>query len=232
MKLLLLYAFMVGLTCMSYCGAADVAKASASAIDKTKKEEEFEIPCTEDLMREHGILRRVLLIYENIIHSIEHRRDFSKSALKQSTLVIQSFIQNYHEKLEEDYIFSRFEQHNKEVTLVKTLRKQHEKGRALTKRLLEIVDIKDNQTPTIQREVKTLLKSFIRMYRPHAAREDTILFPLVRSLMTEKEFDDMSEMFETTEHQKFGKEGFEGMVKNVASIEKALGILELDQFTA
>jgi hypothetical protein len=28
------------------------------------KKEEFEIPLTEDLMKEHGVLDRVLLIYE------------------------------------------------------------------------------------------------------------------------------------------------------------------------
>jgi hypothetical protein len=36
------------------------------------EKEEFAIPPTEDLMKEHGILSRVLLIYEEIIKRIDN----------------------------------------------------------------------------------------------------------------------------------------------------------------
>jgi hypothetical protein len=38
------------------------------------------------------------------------------------------------------------------------------------------------------------------MYRPHESREDTVLFPAIRSLMTAKEYDDLGEQFEDREH--------------------------------
>ena len=69
------------------------------------------------------------------------------------------------------------------------------------------------------------------MYRPHEAREDTVLFPQVRSLISEQEFKDLSEKFEDLEHELFGPEGFENMIKKVEDIEKNLGIYNLDQFT-
>ena len=70
------------------------------------------------------------------------------------------------------------------------------------------------------------------MFRPHQAREDTVLFPMIRSLISEKEFKDLSEKFEDREHELFGENGFEKMVKRITSIEKDLGIYHLDQFTA
>lgn len=194
-----------------------------------KSEKEFEIPPTEDLMREHGILNRVLLIYEEIIKRLENN-DFQIDALRKAVEIIKSFIEEYHEMLEENYIFPLFEKQNKEIRLVKTLRNQHTKGREVTARIQELIASSTIKDAAAQREIKSLLKKFITMYRPHEAREDTELFPKVRSLISEHEFKELGEKFEEIEHKLF-KGGFETMVKKVENIEKELGIYQLEQFT-
>ena len=70
------------------------------------------------------------------------------------------------------------------------------------------------------------------MCQPHESREDRILFPAIRSLMTAKEFDEMGDRFEDKERQLFGEHGFETIVAQVAEFEKTLGIFDLSQFTA
>ena len=198
--------------------------------DLPYQKEEFEIPPTEDLMREHGVLNRVLLIYDEIVKRIDHG-DFPIEELSQSVSIIKEFIENYHEKLEEEHIFPLFEKAKKEVKLVKTLRNQHNKGREITNRLQHISQLKNKKDPKITKETQSLLKKFIKMYRPHEAREDTVLFPQVRSLISENQFKELGERFEKMEHDLFGKEGFEGIVKKVEAIEKKLGIYQLEQFT-
>jgi hemerythrin-like domain-containing protein len=69
------------------------------------------------------------------------------------------------------------------------------------------------------------------MYNPHEAREDTVLFPAFRKLVSKHEYDSLGEEFENNEHKKFGEDGFEIMVNRVAEIEKSLGIYDLAQFT-
>ncbi|MBN8788426.1 MAG: hypothetical protein J0I84_15155 [Terrimonas sp.] len=69
------------------------------------------------------------------------------------------------------------------------------------------------------------------MYRPHEAREDTVLFPALRDIISKNEFDSLGEDFEKREHQLFGEGGFGQFVDKVAGIEKQLGIYELAQFT-
>jgi hemerythrin-like domain-containing protein len=69
------------------------------------------------------------------------------------------------------------------------------------------------------------------MYRPHAAREDTDLFPKLRGLVSANEYDAMGEDFEKKEHELFGEDGFEKMVDRVAQLEQAIGIHDLKQFT-
>ena len=75
------------------------------------------------------------------------------------------------------------------------------------------------------------LRAFIRMYNPHEAREDTVLFPGFRKIVSGHEYDSLGEDFEKKEHELFGEDGFEKMVDKVASIEKELGIYDLSQFT-
>jgi metallophosphoesterase superfamily enzyme len=75
------------------------------------------------------------------------------------------------------------------------------------------------------------MAAFIRMYEPHEAREDTVVFPALREVMPAKEFRDLAETFEDEEHRRFGPTGFQSVVDKVADIEKRLGIYELSQFT-
>jgi len=71
----------------------------------------------------------------------------------------------------------------------------------------------------------------VRMYAPHEAREDTVLFPALHDVVSKQEYGALGEDFEKKEHQLFGKEGFEGVVEHVGAIEKSLGIFDLRQFT-
>jgi hemerythrin-like domain-containing protein len=74
-------------------------------------------------------------------------------------------------------------------------------------------------------------QSFIRMYRPHESREDTVLFPALRTLLTPRQVEALGDKMEEDEHKVLGNEGFEKSVDKVASIEKALGIYDITQFT-
>jgi hemerythrin-like domain-containing protein len=88
--------------------------------------------------------------------------------------------------------------------------------------------LKQPQAATMLRD---LLRQFNRMYAPHEAREDTVLFPALRRLVSKEEYAALGEDFEKKEHELFGGEGFEKMVDRVAAIEKTLGIYDLAQFT-
>ena len=69
------------------------------------------------------------------------------------------------------------------------------------------------------------------MYRPHAAREDTVLFPALHRIVSPHEYDALGEEFEQQEHRLFGEDGFEKVVDEVARLERQLGIEDLAQFT-
>ena len=90
----------------------------------------------------------------------------------------------------------------------------------------ESVKSADNRTI-----LASCLGDFIRMYRPHAAREDTILFPRFHEMTAGKKYERLGDMFEKKENELFGKKGFERVVERVASMERKLGIHDLSSFT-
>ena len=198
-----------------------------------KSQQEFieDIPPTEDLMREHGILNRVLLSYEEIVKRLDNNKNFKIDNLKQGALIIRNFIEDYHEKLEEQYIFSRFQKAGKLVDLVNSLLDQHKAGRILTDQIIDLANEDKVSDSNNKQKLIQAIKSFIIMYRVHEYREDTELFPAFRSLITQKEFEELADLFEDTEHELFGKEGFQGILKQVEIIEKDLDIYDINKFT-
>lgn len=192
--------------------------------------EEKEVSPPEDLMQEHGLLNRILLIYDHCRTSLLNKQSFDLAVLTNSAGIVRSFVEDYHEKQEENYLFPRFQKANQLTDLVQILKQQHDAGRAITDQILQLSKTR-SFTDTENQKLIELLSNFNFMYRPHEAREDTILFPAFRKLVSQHEYDSLGEEFEDNEHKRFGEDGFETMVNKVAGIEKQLGIYELAQFT-
>jgi len=222
--------FLIGTSAVA--GSTIVVPFSALAVQKPQKkaapkkeEAEEDVSTNEDLMREHGVLNRVLLIYDEALRRIQANEKFDPAVLTKSAGIIKSFIEDYHEKLEEDHIFPRFEQAGKLIELTVNLRAQHAMGRRVTERI--VVTAKSGDTETL----RSLLTAFNRMYRPHEAREDTVLFPALHKVVSKHEYDAMGEQFEAIERKTFGGDGFDMAVDQVTELEKQFGIYDISQFT-
>ncbi|MEW6666348.1 MAG: hemerythrin domain-containing protein [Thermodesulfobacteriota bacterium] len=214
-------------------GACLMIPASSGILPVLGKQEskEPEISPVEDLMREHGILRRVLLIYEEVLRRLEGGRDTPPRVLADSAGIIRRFVENYHEKLEEEELFPRFEKAGKLADLVQVLRDQHQAGRRLTDVIRRSSTSAALAPEKARLDLAEALRRFILMYRPHAAREDTVLFPAFRSLVPSREYHELGEKFEEMEEKLFGEGAFEKTVEEVAALEKTLAIHELGAFT-
>jgi hemerythrin-like domain-containing protein len=193
-----------------------------------QEKEEGNVTPPEDLMREHGLLSRILLIYDTCRLRLTNNEDFDTSILNDSAGIIRSFVEDYHEKLEENFLFPAFMKANKLTDLVNVLKKQHDAGRKLTDPMLKLGK---SLSPEQKKDVIRNLDDFNKMYRPHKSREDTVLFPAIREIFSQKEFLDLGEKFEDREKELFGEKGFESMVSKVENLEKKLNIFDLNQFT-
>ena len=200
------------------------------ALGADKKDDE-EISPAEDLMREHGVLNRILLIYDEHLRLLDAKQAFDPAVLASSAGIIRHFVEEYHEKLEEDFLFPRFRKAHKLVDLIDTLLEQHQAGRRVTAQIEQLANAATLKDEGKRRQLGESLRAFVRMYRPHEAREDTVLFPAFRGIVSAHEYGALGDDFEKKEDELFGDEGFFKVVDQVATLEKKLGIHELSRFT-
>ena len=201
------------------------AKAAGHPSMSQESHEEAEVTPGEDLMQEHGVLERILLVYEEAARRVERSEAFDLAVITNAAGIVRRFVEDYHEKLEEEFVFPRLKAAHREDDLVATLLRQHQRGRQVTDDIVRKAGV--GATP----ELAQLLWSFARVYRPHAAREGTVLFPAFRDVVGRAGYRELGEEFEEKEHQLFGEHGFEQVVSQVADLERALGIHDLASFT-
>ena len=192
--------------------------------------DEDEVGPTEDLMREHGVLRRILLVYGEAARRLDASETLPVASLAKAATIVREFIEDYHERDEEEFLFPALEKAHQLAELVATLRAQHRAGRKLTAEILGYC------TPSIvgpkldRRALADTLRTFVRMYEPHAAFEDTIVFPAFRELVGPKQLRKLQDIFEAKE-KALPHGGFEKVVAEVARIEHAFAIDDLARFT-
>lgn len=217
---------MAGLT-LTGCASTRTARGEPSTAGGDDQAE-AEVTPGEDLMQEHGVIARIGLIYDESVRRIEAGASTDANVFAvvgDAARIVRRFVEDYHEKLEEQFVFPRLQKAQREVELVAILLRQHERGRELTDEILRTASAAAGP------ELAQRLRSFVRMYRPHAAREDTVLFPAFREVVGRKAYRELGEQFEAREHTLLGKSGFRDTVAQVAKIESALGIADLASFT-
>lgn len=220
----------------SSCGGNKASSEKASGQETSKKDDEKggEVTATEDLMREHGVLRRALLVYTATATKLRgNPASVPPDALQKTAKLFRAFGEDYHEKkLEEAFIFPAVKQAGGQAAgLPDILVVQHQRGREITDYILAVTQGAKlgatNAAPLAQ-----ALEGLVMMYRHHAAREDTLVFPAWKQTLTAKQLDEMNDKFEDIEHEQFGEDGYEDAVKQIGDIEGSMGLADLSQFTA
>lgn len=201
---------------------------------KPGEAEPMEVTATEDLMREHGILRRALLVYqESAVRLRQDAASVPPDALEKAANLFRVFGEDYHEKkLEEVYIFPTVKKSpGAASSYVDVLLEQHKRGREITDYLLSVTKADKIASNSVEPLAKAL-ESFVRMYEHHAAIEDTVIFPAWKAATGQAELDKLGGKFEEIEHEQFGGDGFDTALKRMEEIESSLGLSNLDMFTA
>ncbi len=200
---------------------------------KENGEKEPEVTATEDLMREHGVIRRALLVYFEVVPTLrQNAASVDAAALQQTAKLFRTFGEDYHERmLEEEHIFPLIRKQGSELRrYADMLTEQHNRGREITDYVLAVTNGGKISSAHAEPLAK-VFETFVLMYQNHAAREDTIVFPAWKKNFSDKQLDEISDQFEDIEHKVFGKDGFEEAEKKISGIEETLGFADLAQFT-
>jgi hemerythrin-like domain-containing protein len=216
-------------------GAAALAvggvRTKAALAAPSSRQEVSSPPPDVDLMAEHGVLKRVLLIYQEAVRRMGNGQPPPIAAIHSGAEIIHDFIESFHEALEEGYVFPRLRSAGVLVGTVDTLLLQHGRGRELTQLILQDATAARLSSTAVRERVTSAMSVFVRMYQPHEAREDTVVFPAYRNLVGPQELDELASTFADLQTRQFGMGAFGTVVDRVAGIERSLGIYDLNQFT-
>lgn len=214
--------------------AAAVGGIGINSVAQEKKgNAEPEVTATEDLMREHGVIRRALLVYSQLAEKIRKSPgSVDAAALHKAAQLFRTFGENYHERmLEEQHIFPIVKKMKGEAAhYPDVLIAQHQRGREITDYTLAVTN---GSKISVQHgePLARALDGLVLMYENHAAREDTIVFPAWKTNFSNKQLDELSDQFEDIEHKMFGKDGFEDAEKTISTVEATFGFTDISQFT-
>ena len=186
------------------------------------------VSSVEDLMREHSVLNKILLCYEEIINRLLSDTDHANlcKLTQYCAAIINRFIEHYHEQTEEKYVFPLLIKNNIEVDLANELILQHRISRVITKKIYQLAGSCNNIYELIR-----YMRLFIKMYRAHENKEDLIIFQKFRKLLSDEEYKKMSQIFEEDEEKTLGKDGYKKVNEIVILIAKRLNIDNLKNIT-
>jgi hemerythrin-like domain-containing protein len=229
--------WLVGLSSLSAgvillgCNRGEPSQPTKPGAKTTKAEPE--VTATEDLMREHGVLRRALLVYQETASKLRNASVIPPGPLQRTAQLFRDFGEEYHEKkLEEVYIFPAVKKAGgAAAAYADILIAQHQRGREITDFILATTSGAQIAGANLK-PFATALESLVRMYEHHAAIEDTVVFPAWKETQSAEQLNEMNDKFEEIEHQQFGEDGFENALKQMIEIEQSLGLGDLAQFTA
>ena len=192
---------------------------------------ENKITLGEDLMREHGLMNRLMLLYKESVCSIGVNED-SIGVLKSAAKIMHDFIHDFHEENEEHDVYPLFNENKKMHTITTIMEEQHEVGKRMTERILSLTKAGVSPDSSAISEMTDIVEQFQHMYMPHASLEDTVLWPAVQEMKGDAAYTKMGMALEKKEEEKFGEEYFDKLASRVEKLEKKLGISDLSVFTA
>jgi hemerythrin-like domain-containing protein len=186
---------------------------------------------TGDLMRGHGIAERIMLVYERTIKDWKAGEKVDLQLVNRAARIVKSFVSGCHEQCEERYLFPVLMEEGYLAGTVETLLRQHEIGREVTDRIIDLSMPGRIHDETHMNVLVTLCRSYIFMYRPHMSRENTELFPRLYEVAREEKIMEIEEKVRSTEQRSLGEKGFGGLLHDLAEIEQSLGIGDVASYT-
>lgn len=193
---------------------------------------EAEITPSEILARGHGIIDRALLLFQVAALRLEKNEALPTGGLRSLIQLSQKFFHQYHEPLEELYVFPVLDGDAELRPLIKTLQVQHNDGRRISSLLEDAYHLPAEKTKVQNLESAASIRAFVRMYEAHAAFEDTAVFPALEHRLTAVAYRSLSKKFAKKESEVFGHHhAFSSTLKELSSLEIAFGSADLASYS-
>lgn len=181
----------------------------------------------EYLYKNHGLLNRMILIYEELIRRLKNNIRIGNKIVYYTAYIIKNYVENYH-KTNKIYIYPLLRTNNIEIEIIDELANLHKINKQLINHILKI---SENDFISDKNELIFYMQQYIKISRYHTSREDTVIFPKFINLLDNETMIDYSWLFDEKQNEYLGLNGFNNYLNIIVSIEKYLNIHDLKEIT-
>ena len=170
---------------------------------------------TLDLKQEHGKIKLMLRILEKICKKLDSGEEIEPEHLDMAIEFIRGFADKCHHGKEEDVLFPIMKDAKIRGAedLIRVLLIEHNMGREYVRAMAEAVDgykSRDIEAPV---KISQNAMKYVRLLDPHIDNENSTLFPMADSSLSEAKQAEMAEGFVRIETEVIGVDKHEGLQK-------------------
>lgn len=133
-------------------------------------------PPIQKLVDEHVLIMRLISLIPRITENLDVESEEGRQVVVDGVDFIRSFADKHHHAKEEDILLEYFDN---DMDIIKTIRQDHETGRAHVRATAEALEAGDRKA------VKEHLAAYCELLTEHITKEDRVLYPwMERNLST------------------------------------------------
>jgi len=173
------------------------------------------------LMAEHRVIEKAIAILEKIVGEYESRGEIDTGDVESLIDFIRTFADKCHHGKEEGVLFPKMIERGipKEGGPIGVMLDEHEQGRDAVRRMSKGISmIKGGESGGRDLFIKAAW-DYITLLRGHIDKEDNILFPMAREVMTPSDIDEMVNEFDRVEREDIGEgvhEKYEALIHRLS----------------
>jgi len=177
------------------------------------------------LMEEHRVIERGIRLLQKVAERIDAGRDVEASVLAELVDFVRNFADRCHHGKEEKILFQTFAEKGIPVEggPIGVMLIEHEEGRRMARVMAEAASsIKDGDLSK-SKVFSENAKSYAQLLTQHIYKEDNILYPMGRRLLSEEEKEELIRRFEVVERKEIGEGVHEKYINLIKDLERRLG---------
>ena len=176
------------------------------------------VSASEDLFRDHAVIRRLLLVFSYFSRRIRHKEDYDERVLFDAAKLFGEF-GSYHADEEEKLVFPLFRDTYLQP-ITKGYEQDHVEVKALTAQLITLT----KRSSYREAKAYSILDALVALYTAHAAHEDLSIIARLGSFISVDRTAKLVADMEQFERDRIGPKGFDQAVEMLSKIERPLGI--------
>lgn len=162
----------------------------------------------EILEEEHRVIEKVIGVLKHMVDAVKTGVNPPVNDFRNTVDFLRIFADRCHHSKEEDALFPILEERGvpRFGGPIGVMLQEHEQGRSLIRGMLQAIEaiVKGDEHGYIVFSEKAL--SYAELLHDHISKEDNVLYPIGRNVLSEEDIERLSKDFEKIEKEKIGPE--------------------------